>query len=473
MSSSELVRLLAEIPYGVVFAVVVGWFALLYFGFALGAQALRTKVLPNLGVGAVIDTRPLKEGQIKREIGLSLVSILIFGGFGVLTAWALTQGWVRITTQLEPSVIVLDCLLIFFWNELHFYVAHRLLHTPWLLRHAHAQHHRSQVATPFSTYAFHWIEGLLLGSVMITGMLFHDFHVAAVLLLPLLSIAANTAGHFNYDPFPSLSQRNLLSMTRRHALHHSRGTKNYGFLLSWPDRIFGTELDPPELGAPAPWIRLPRLVGPLTKYPVGVAVLTVTIVCYALTNHYHLISPTPLTPSPLDRVVPFLPWTAWIYASYPLLFSAVFMLEQDHERVSRFLYAVLALNLVSELIFLLLPTTIDRGPFVISAAEAEQAGSWLLAWIQRIDTPFNCLPSLHVSAACLAAIVAWKGRLAGGKLYLAWALAISLSTLTTKQHFLADVISGAVLAVVVYWIAFCQIAVGPAQSQPAPPEESA
>ena len=459
MDSAELIRLLAGVPIPIVFGAVVAWFLLLYFGFALGAEALRGRLLPSLGVGQVIDARPLPEGQIRREVLLSLVSILIFGGYGVVTVWALVHGVVRVTAHLEVSTIALDCLLVFFWNELHFYVCHRLLHRPWFMRHVHAVHHRSRVATPFSTYAFHWFEGLLLGSVMITGMLFHDFHVAAVLLLPLLSIAANTAGHFNYDPFPAASQRNFLAMTRRHALHHSRGNKNFGFLLSWPDRIFGSEIDPPAAEPRRPKLRLPRLVGPWTKYPFGLAVLVVTVGAYALTNRFHLISPTPLAPSPLDRVVPLLPWTAWIYASYPLLFSLVFVLERDSVRLSRFMYAVLGVNFVSELIFVLLPTTLDRTGFVVRPT-VEEGGASLLAWIQHIDTPFNCLPSLHVSAACLAGIVAFKGGWLGGRWYLAWGLAISLSTLTTKQHLFADVISGAVLAVVAYWIFFTQVEVG-------------
>lgn len=471
MDSAELIRFLAGLPTLAVFGGVVGWFAFLYFGFALSAQALRTRILPGLGIGEVIETRPVPAGQIRREVLLSLVSILIFGGYGIVTVWALTHGVVRITTHLEVSTIALDCLLVFFWNELHFYGCHRLLHRPWLMRHVHAVHHRSRVATPFSTYAFHWFEGLLLGSVMFTGMLFHDFHVVAVVLLPLLSIAANTAGHFNYDPFPGVTQRNFLAMTRRHALHHSRGNKNFGFLLSWPDRIFGSEIDPPGAEPRRSKPRLPRLMGPWSKYPVGLVILTVTVVAYALTNRIHLISPTPLAPSPLDRVVPLLPWTAWIYASYPLLFSLVFVLERDLTRLSRFMYAVLGLNLVSELIFVLLPTTLDRTGFVVHPSYAE-GGRSLLAWIQHIDTPYNCLPSLHVSAACLAGIVAYKGGYRGGRWFVAWALAISISTLTTKQHLFADVISGAVLAIVSYWIFFTRVEVGSAAPDSPAPDSS-
>ena len=39
-----------------------------------------------------------------------------------------------------------------------FYWQHRLLHTPWLFRRAHAIHHRVANPTPFATFAHHPIE---------------------------------------------------------------------------------------------------------------------------------------------------------------------------------------------------------------------------------------------------------------------------------------------------------------------------
>ena len=54
-------------------------FVFLYFGFAAIATLLTRRVLPALGIGSVIDSRPLREGQLRREIRRSLVSIAIFG----------------------------------------------------------------------------------------------------------------------------------------------------------------------------------------------------------------------------------------------------------------------------------------------------------------------------------------------------------------------------------------------------------
>src|SRR5690606_12989108 len=129
------------------------------------------------------------------------------------------------------------------WNELHFYISHRLLHTPWLRR-FHATHHRSHIATPFSTYAFHPVEALMLGSVPLLPMLAHDFSFFALASLPVMSIALNTLGHSNYEFSSTAPARGWLDASRRHHLHHACYHGNYGFLLSVFDRLLGTALPP-------------------------------------------------------------------------------------------------------------------------------------------------------------------------------------------------------------------------------------
>lgn len=72
--------------------------------------------------------------------------------------------------------------------------------------------------------------------------------------------------------------------------------------------------------------------------------------------------------------------------------------------------------------------------------------------IHSIDRPFNTWPSMHVALPGLATMVigGWlKGRLGKALLYGSW-IAMSISTLTTKQHFLWDVLTGGLLAGI-YW----------------------
>ncbi len=219
---------------------------LLFFGgiyvlFALVTLALTRWFLPALGWGRPLDTRPLRPGQLRQELKQSGSAILIFG-IGMIFPWGLLQlGWARLTPDASATHIALEILALVIWNDVHFWVNHRLLHTSWLRRY-HGRHHSSVVVTPFSTYSFHPIESLMLGNVILLPMVVHDFSFWSLLSVPLFSLFFNSIGHSNYDFFPSVSSRNWLAASRRHQHHHARYNGNYGFQFSFMDRLFGTRL---------------------------------------------------------------------------------------------------------------------------------------------------------------------------------------------------------------------------------------
>jgi Delta7-sterol 5-desaturase len=226
-----------EIHYGVVFGLTVAGFAVLYFGGAWGGQQLA-----RLAKGNLIDNRPLKTKQIEKEIMLSLLSIVMFGFITVFTAFLVNHGILHVTWTFVWWQLPMEMIALFLWNEIHFYLCHRLLHTKWLYKHVHYVHHQSVTPTSYSTFSFHFAEALLLGSVMTTALLFYPFSVISLLTLPLMSIILNVLGHYNFDAFPSRTMGSLFSFTRRHSYHHSKNTGNYGFFLPYFDLIFSTRI---------------------------------------------------------------------------------------------------------------------------------------------------------------------------------------------------------------------------------------
>ncbi len=222
--------------FGIVF------FMALYLGFAALFLLLSRRVLPALNYGGILDPRPLASGQIRRELGLSLVSILIFGS-GLVLPWALLKsGWAQLANHPSLGQIILEVVALILWNEVHFYLNHRLLHTGWFKR-FHLPHHRSVVTTPWSTYAFHPLEAMLLGNVIIWPMLVHDFSLIALFSLPVISLLFNSIGHANYDFLPDFAKdRWWLNGARRHHLHHACYHGNFGFMLPFMDRWLNTEL---------------------------------------------------------------------------------------------------------------------------------------------------------------------------------------------------------------------------------------
>jgi membrane-associated phospholipid phosphatase len=162
---------------------------------------------------------------------------------------------------------------------------------------------------------------------------------------------------------------------------------------------------------------------------------------YLLTEHVGFRPPHLLPLTTIDRAVPFLPWTGWIYATvfpFPLLAAA---LVRDDRGVRAMLAAFIGVTTVLFAVFLAYPTVYPRPAL---------AGGGVLALplelIFRIDLPRNCLPSGHVTAAFLTAFSVRRLRPRLGAALVFWAAVISVSTLTTKQHYFWDVISGVLLS---------------------------
>jgi lathosterol oxidase len=216
------------------------FFGALYLGFALLSLLLTRRVLPGLGIGRVLDPRPLAPNQVRHEVAEASVSVLIFG-VGLLVPWAMVQwGWAGVRLHAPAWQVGLELLALLLWNDVHFYATHRALHHPLFFRRFHLPHHRSVVTTPWSTYAFHPVEALLLGGVLIPPMLVWNFSLAALVALPILSLAYNSLGHANYQALTRGWR--WLSNAKDHHLHHACFRGNYGFLFPFMDRWWGTAL---------------------------------------------------------------------------------------------------------------------------------------------------------------------------------------------------------------------------------------
>ncbi|MES2588080.1 MAG: sterol desaturase family protein [Bacteroidota bacterium] len=173
--------------------------------------------------------------NIPFEVKNSLVSIFIFGFSGVLTVYLIRSG-IIILAEITVLNTLFGLLILVLWNELHFFLIHKMLHIPFLYRTVHKIHHQSKVPTVYSVYSFHWIEATLLSTVPITIAPFIDFSPTAIFIFPFLSILLNYSGHCNYR-FGNGNGATWKVFGTRHAQHHYRNTKNYGFVTHLFDQI--------------------------------------------------------------------------------------------------------------------------------------------------------------------------------------------------------------------------------------------
>lgn len=148
----------------------------------------------------------------------------------------------------------------------------------------------------------------------------------------------------------------------------------------------------------------------------------------------------------LDVVIPVEPAWAPVYLSLflaPLL--PAFVLHQQ-ELIHRTVLAWIAIWLTAYIFFLAWPTEIARPAHV----EGDGFLPWMLRAIYASDAPANCFPSLHVAQCFLAAFACSRVHRGVGWAAGAWAAAVAVSTLFTKQHYVLDALAGIVLAYLAY-----------------------
>jgi membrane-associated phospholipid phosphatase len=152
---------------------------------------------------------------------------------------------------------------------------------------------------------------------------------------------------------------------------------------------------------------------------------------------------------PPDAVLPFWPWMIVPYATSALFFVLVFLLVPGGEQLRVASRRIALATVTAALIFAVFPArfTLVRPaldhPFLAAA----------YGFLDRVDQPYNQLPSLHV-AYCLLFWLALRSQAAGWRrIALAgWLALVAISTLFTWQHHVADVAAGLALGAAVAWL---------------------
>jgi lathosterol oxidase len=234
-------------PYSLVAAATILWFGAIYAVIAGGAYWLAVERLPETVTGPGGRTQRMRPGQIKEELFLSTLSILVFAAQATGLVWMLRAGWLEIDWQRSPWHLAWELPALYLWNEVHFFAVHRLLHRPLLYRRIHVWHHRSVVTTPFSAYCFHPAESFLLGAVMPLALAFHAFSPWALLGLTLMSLLLNVSGHLPHEHVRGAFAL-LAPQSRYHNRHHRDFHRHFGFSLPLLDRWLGGA-DKPAPGA--------------------------------------------------------------------------------------------------------------------------------------------------------------------------------------------------------------------------------
>lgn len=201
------------------------------------------------------DARPLAKNnrlftfadQVRDNMFWSLVSgVTIWTGYEVLYFWGQANGVIRSVTFSEaPVLIVVVLLLLPFFNSMHFYWIHRMLHWPPLYRSVHHVHHRSINIGPWSGISMHPVEtAIFMSSVLIHFVI--PTHPAIVLFHLASRVIGPTLSHCGFETILLKDSKVMSAGHFHHQLHHRYYECNYGTPeMPW-DEWFGSFHDGSE-----------------------------------------------------------------------------------------------------------------------------------------------------------------------------------------------------------------------------------
>ncbi len=182
-------------------------------------------------------------------------------------------------------------------------------------------------------------------------------------------------------------------------------------------------------------------IAPLAALQVGI---------YWLLNHFLLFRSRELPLTWIDRATPFWLWTIWGYFALIAMAPGLPLLVRQKRVFYRLLRAYFIAMGAAWLFFLLMPTHYPRPLTPTDDSWSNMAYRSLI----QFDSPECSFPSSHVIVPLLACIALRRDKSLGGwwPLVAACVVICCLSILTTKQHYVWDLLGGAGVAAAGWFI---------------------
>jgi|TARA_R110001583_G_scaffold16347_4_gene67114 membrane-associated phospholipid phosphatase len=176
-----------------------------------------------------------------------------------------------------------------------------------------------------------------------------------------------------------------------------------------------------------------------TKYMVLLGIFSLAtyfIVQQIVTHQYDFLTS-------FDQAIPFLPWTVWIYHSIvPVIVMTMFLLVQTRRLFFTTFWSSFLVTVVINLFYILFPSFYPRPEL-----SPDGITEYLVQLSYTIDNSSNTFPSGHVAFAWLMFWGSFYSQKAKEipllrRMFLLWAIGLSLSTLTLKMHYIIDIVGG-------------------------------
>lgn len=184
-----------------------------------------------------------------RSIIISVIKTSLFNNIIVVPTISMISG-LRTTYETNlselPSIQTIASQIFFFMilEDFCFYTSHKLLHTSYLYKKIHKQHHEFNVTISISSEYTHPIE-YLIGNIFPLGAgprLYgsSNIHIITWYMWLMLRSIHTAEGHSGYDvPFSPFRLLPFSVSSWYHDYHHLKSTGNYSSFFVFWDFVFG------------------------------------------------------------------------------------------------------------------------------------------------------------------------------------------------------------------------------------------
>jgi membrane-associated phospholipid phosphatase len=180
------------------------------------------------------------------------------------------------------------------------------------------------------------------------------------------------------------------------------------------------------------------------KLVLGSGLIVMFAALYFLPQRYPIFPVTALQPMSIDRIIPFMPNTVYLYESISFLMPIAPWLMKTKGDLNQYSKGLLLMSGVGFCFFFFSPTMSPRPTDIHDA-------NMLYRRLVLIDNELNTFPSLHAAYALFHAACCHVTFSTGARhkllqgIFWVWALGITVSALLTKQHVFIDVVAGTML----------------------------
>lgn len=191
-----------------------------------------------------------------------------------------------------------------------------------------------------------------------------------------------------------------------------------------------------------------RLSVPGRNILQGIAMFVFCCLIYVIPNRLMGDRPGVALMTSVDTLLPFWPASVlgWIVA-VPL-FLLPFVVIRQRALLVRAMWGYVICTLTIAAVYFAFPARVARP----GIPTQENFFYWSVALTYILDNPVTCMPAMTTTLAAFSTLSVWLLSRPMGLVALVLNFVVGFSSLTLRQHFIADLLAGVLVAFAVYWL---------------------